>query len=354
MESAVTERDESGCKKTSELAIQIFNSSNNQHSEMGKSEKETIYTATTQKEKRPPRSERKRRRHEELLLRKRENRKKKKMEKKERKREHAETQSDDVKSKAGMRSRGEVRQRCEEGMKTGQIICIDCSLEHLMSSKEKGKLAMQVGRLYGSNRRADKPAHIYLTGLKKGGQLYQEMVNKNSGFENYLIDLAEKTHVELFPLDRIVYLSPDSCTPLDDIDQEKIYVIGGLVDEGIKKNATQYRALEANIPTARLPIQEHMTRLDGMPTSLVLAVNQVFDILLNFTKTRDWSQALAVGVPRRKGFVAHSNTLSNDQRDDHNNTHGDAHINAHSKENSNNHSNAHGNKESYTHSNEVT
>ena len=80
----------------------------------------------------------------------------------------------------------------------------------------------------------------------------------------------------------------------------------------------------------------------------------VFDILLNFTKTRDWSQALAVGVPRRKGFVAHSNTLSNDQRDDHNNTHGNAHINAHSKENSNNHSNAHGNKESYSHSNEVT
>ena len=36
-------------------------------------------------------------------------------------------------------------------------------------------------------------------------------------------------------MDRIVYLSPDSCTPLDDIDQEKIYVIGGLVDEGIKK-----------------------------------------------------------------------------------------------------------------------
>ncbi|KAH3798566.1 hypothetical protein DPMN_152166 [Dreissena polymorpha] len=82
-----------------------------------------------------------------------------------------------------------------------------------MSSKEKGKLAMQVGRLYGSNRWADKPAHIYLTGLKKGRQLYQEMVNKNSGFENYLIDVAEKTHVELFPLDRIVYLSPDSCTP---------------------------------------------------------------------------------------------------------------------------------------------
>ncbi|KAH3798567.1 hypothetical protein DPMN_152167 [Dreissena polymorpha] len=91
-----------------------------------------------------------------------------------------------------------------------------------------------------------------------------------------------------------------------------------------------------------------------MPTSLVLAVNQVFDILLNFTKTRAWSQALAVGVPRRKGFVTHSNAFSNDQSDEHNSTHVNEHINAHSKENSNNHCNAHGNKESNTHSNEVT
>ncbi|KAH3798565.1 hypothetical protein DPMN_152165 [Dreissena polymorpha] len=51
------------------------------------------------------------------------------MEMKERKREQAETQSDDAKSKSGMRSWEEIRQRCEDGMKTGQIICIDCSLE---------------------------------------------------------------------------------------------------------------------------------------------------------------------------------------------------------------------------------
>ncbi|KAH3798564.1 hypothetical protein DPMN_152164 [Dreissena polymorpha] len=58
MESAVTERDENGCEKTSELAVQIYDSSNNQHSEMVNSEKKTISTATTKNDKRPPRSER--------------------------------------------------------------------------------------------------------------------------------------------------------------------------------------------------------------------------------------------------------------------------------------------------------
>lgn len=54
MESASTKSVETGCETTSELAIQISESSNNPRSEMGNSEKETISTATTQKEKQPP------------------------------------------------------------------------------------------------------------------------------------------------------------------------------------------------------------------------------------------------------------------------------------------------------------
>ncbi|WAR30975.1 TM10B-like protein [Mya arenaria] len=179
-------------------------------------------------------SERKRQRHAEMIQRQKEMRKRKKLERKERIRE----QGQDAGSEPSL-SREEMRKRCEEGMKTGQIICIDCSLEQHMSDKEKGKLAMQVGRLYGSNRRVDNPAHIYLTGVNKGGQLYSELVKKNSGFENYLIEVEEKSHIELFPLERVVYLSPDSNNLLEDVDPGKIYVIGGLVDESVKKKQFQ-------------------------------------------------------------------------------------------------------------------
>ena len=55
------------------------------------------------------------------------------------------------------------------------------------SLQEKGKLAMQFGRLYGSNKKAETPAHIYLTGLKKDHALYHELVKKNCGFLNYLV-----------------------------------------------------------------------------------------------------------------------------------------------------------------------
>lgn len=253
--------------------------------------------------KRPPRSERKRRRHEELLQKRKEERKRKKIERKMRLKEQRSEMDDDEERVKPRESKEERRKRCRQAMEDGQRICIDCGLEDFMSEKEKGKLAMQIGRLYGSNLRAENPVHIYLTGLKKGGQLYQECIKKMDGFENYLIDTKEEAHTELFPLDQIICLSPDSDSLLTDIDPEKVYVIGGLVDENIKQNITESRASGASIKTARLPIEENMVKIDQPSHSKVLAVNQVFDILVTFLSTKDWKQALAAGVPRRKGYV---------------------------------------------------
>ena len=39
-----------------------------------------------------------------------------------------------------------------------------------------------------------------------------------------------------------VYLSPDAAEPLQDIDPETAYVIGGLVDRTVIKNASLNRA----------------------------------------------------------------------------------------------------------------
>ncbi|XP_060569944.1 tRNA methyltransferase 10 homolog B-like isoform X3 [Ruditapes philippinarum] len=264
-------------------------------------QKETLENGM--KEKKPPRSERKRRRHDELLLKRREDRKRKKTERKNKLKEQRKDSCDTGERINFGYLKEERRKRCKDAMNNGQKICIDCSLEGFMSIKEKGKLAMQIGRLYGSNLRANSPAHIYLTGLKKGGDLYQECLNKMDGFENYLVDIKEESHTELFPLCQIVCLSPDSDSLLTDLDPEKVYVIGGLVDENIKQNITESRAIQAGIQTARLPIEDNMVKLVQQSHSKVLAVNQVFDILITYNSTKDWKKALAGNVPRRKGFV---------------------------------------------------
>ena len=49
------------------------------------------------------------------------------------------------------------------------------------------------------------------------------------------LDIQEEQYSTLFPIDSIVYLTPDSNEPLNDIDEDKVYVIGGLVDESVTK-----------------------------------------------------------------------------------------------------------------------
>lgn len=52
----------------------------------------------------------------------------------------------------------------------------------------------------------------------------------------------------------LVYLSPDADQELTDLSESCAYVMGGLVDRTILKNASLNRAEELGIPAFRLPI----------------------------------------------------------------------------------------------------
>lgn len=200
-----------------------------------------------------------------------------------------------------------IKLRLQDSLVSGQRICVDLGLESFMSPKECSRLAQQLCRLYGSNRNAKCPVHLYFTSINRDGFLYRECIRKNVGFENYMIEMTEKSHLEIFKQEEVVYLSPNSSNVLCDIDENKVYIIGGLVDESIKKNVTQSRADVSGIQTARLPINEHMDKSAFGSYNQILTVNQVFDILLAYMETRDWTVALPCGIPERKGFVIKDN-----------------------------------------------
>lgn len=199
-------------------------------------------------------------------------------------------------------SRHVKRERCLVAMETGQRICIDLGMEEHMSEKEQSKLPQQLRRLYGSNMKSEQPCHLYFSNINKDGYLYQECLRKNDGFEKYLIDMTEKSPIDLFPIEDIVYLSPDSPHLLTSVDLDKVYVIGGLVDE-TRKQVSLEKASDAHLATARLPIDEYLVKSETGTYNKILTVNQVFDILLNFTITKDWTQALLCGIPQRCGFI---------------------------------------------------
>ncbi|XP_049923170.1 tRNA methyltransferase 10 homolog B [Epinephelus moara] len=198
-----------------------------------------------------------------------------------------------------------TKERLAEAQSTGLKLCVDLSMTDSMSDKEISRLAGQLRRLYGANKKATRPFHLLLTDLREDSRLYRECLRMNEGFLNYMMDITEESCLDLFPPETVIYLTPDAEEALQTVDADKVYVLGGLVDESIQKKLSFSRATELRVHTARLPIDEYMVKKDNAKNfhSKILAVNQVFDILLTFCNTGSWTEALQMWFPRGKGFV---------------------------------------------------
>jgi len=186
-------------------------------------------------------------------------------------------------------------------------ICIDLQFGEKMSDKEISHLAGQLRRVYGANKSSANPVKLSLVNLDENKRTYKIFCDKNDGFENYILHRTEKSLTEYFSSmkEKLVYLTPDSPAPLEELNNDKVYVIGGLVDDSVKKDITKTYAVGNQIVTARLPIQEHCIRNSKGNHSFkqILTINQVFEIMLKYDEYKDWSIALGDAIPKRVGFV---------------------------------------------------
>jgi len=193
--------------------------------------------------------------------------------------------------------------RLKESLKTGLKVCVDLQFEDLMNEKELNHLANQIKRVYSSNKASETPFHLHFVNFIKTGKTYNLCCDKNDGFENYVATFEDRGVTELFNLSEVVYLSPDSENVIQSLDPSKSYIIGGLVDDSVKKNTSSLYSYQVKISTARLPIPEYMTRSETGSYKQILTINQVFDILLKFHETLDWKTALSLNIPLKTGFV---------------------------------------------------
>ncbi|KAL8206841.1 UNVERIFIED_CONTAM: hypothetical protein K2H54_031367 [Gekko kuhli] len=111
------------------------------------------------------------------------------------------------------------------------------------------------------------------------------------------IYIKSEHYSELIKKEDIVYLTSDSPDFLNELDESKAYVIGGLVDHNHHKGITYKMAQELGITHAQLPLGVFL-KMDGRK---VLAVNHVFEIILAYLEKRVWEEAFFTVLPPRKG-----------------------------------------------------
>lgn len=95
-----------------------------------------------------------------------------------------------------------------------------------------GKVIKQILRVYTENRRSKAPMQLHLT--KFEGRAKEEM-SKHNGYQNWDIYFHSQDYTDIFPKENLVYLTSESDNVITELKEDKIYIIGGLVDHNSHK-----------------------------------------------------------------------------------------------------------------------
>ncbi|CAD8047757.1 unnamed protein product [Paramecium primaurelia] len=197
---------------------------------------------------------------------------------------------DDNKIHNQERQHKKPREQYQEEMKNGIKIIIDLQFMSQMTIHEKTSLYKQIELCHSNNFKSKKPLNLIVTSLTED---FKQLLNKSNA-SNWGIELNEKPYIDLFKKEDLVYLTGDTEDVIDELNQEEVYIIGGLVDHNRLKLITYNKAIEQGIKTKKLPINLNLK------TSSILTVNQVFEILLRRNNGEDWNDSVQNTIPKRK------------------------------------------------------
>uniref|UniRef100_A0A8D2DCA3 tRNA methyltransferase 10 homolog C n=1 Tax=Sciurus vulgaris TaxID=55149 RepID=A0A8D2DCA3_SCIVU len=184
-----------------------------------------------------------------------------------------------------------------QAMQFGQPLVFDMDFDNYMKPKELQNTISQLLESEGWNRRNVDPFHIYFCNLKIDGAYQKELVKRyGEKWDKLLLTATEKSHVDLFPKDKIIYLTADSPNVMTTFKHDRIYVIGSFVDKNMQPGTSLAKAKRLKLATECLPLDKYLQWDVGNKN---LTLDQMMRILLCLKNTGSWEDALKF-VPRRK------------------------------------------------------
>ncbi|NXL56967.1 TM10C methyltransferase, partial [Chordeiles acutipennis] len=192
--------------------------------------------------------------------------------------------------------------RVAQSMVFGQPLVFDMSYEKDMSFREVANTVRQLVLSESCNRRSVDPFHIHFCNFKDDSLYHKEFIKHyKEAWSKLLITVTDQCYTEVFPKEKLIYLTADSPRVMKTFDHDKIYIVGSMVDKSIKTGVSLARAKRLGLETAALPLEKYLLWNTGAKN---LTLDQMMHILLTLKDTGDWKKALEF-VPKRKycGFV---------------------------------------------------
>ncbi|XP_055965213.1 tRNA methyltransferase 10 homolog C isoform X2 [Sorex fumeus] len=200
-----------------------------------------------------------------------------------------------------------------QAMQFGQPLVFDMAYDEYMKPREMQHTISQLLESEGWNRRNIDPFHIHFCNLKVDGAYHRELVKRyGEKWDKLLLTTTEKSFVDLFPKDSIIYLTADSPNVMTSFKHDKVYIVGSFVDKNIHPGMSLAKAKRLNLATECLPLDKYLQWETGTKN---LTLDQMIRILLCLKNTGSWKEALKF-VPMRKhtGYMEishHSQDLIN-------------------------------------------
>lgn len=160
----------------------------------------------------------------------------------------------------------------------GPKIVFDFSFMRYLDWNEQNITIRQVALAVGVNRGHKTPFHLHFTGVDLkwvpwrvvaiiiaiyfclcffSSDYWKKLTSVHlQHFErhyDYLITVETKSHMELFPVEQLVYLSPMSRHTLEDYDEDQVYILGAMIDKNHPQDVCAH-AKRLGIKTAKLPL----------------------------------------------------------------------------------------------------
>ncbi|NXV74285.1 TM10C methyltransferase, partial [Atlantisia rogersi] len=193
--------------------------------------------------------------------------------------------------------------RAAQSMIFGQPLIFDMSYEKDMSVREVKNTVRQIVLSESSNRRSVDPFHIHFCNFQDDSLYHSEFIKHyREAWGRLLITVTDQCYTDIFPKEKLIYLTADSPQVMKTFDHDKIYIVGSMVDKSIKTGVSLARAKRLGLETAALPLERYLLWNSGAKN---LTLDQMMLILLTLKDTGDWKKALEF-VPKRKycGFVS--------------------------------------------------
>lgn len=187
--------------------------------------------------------------------------------------------------------------RLVQAMRFGQNLVFDCSYDSYMNEKEMRNTAKQLMLCFGINRLHNEPFNVHHCNADFRSSTMVSLRKHLAQMDEpaFPINVTERSYLDLFPKERLVYLTPHCKNDLNEFSPDDVYIVGAMVDKSSQEAISLGKAKKLGLRMARLPLDRYFQFKSGKS----LTLDQMLLILLELKGSNDFERALE-HVPKRK------------------------------------------------------